>query len=267
MIVIGVLLGAYAAFCLFGWYGQRKLLFPAPTSGAKPVMDDAELSEVMGARGRTVYCFHVPAPKGAPTVVHFHGNGEELADLVPLAWAFRRAGLGFFAIEYPGYGMAKAFEPSEEAIYADAEAALWHLHNGLGVPTTAVVLEGQSLGSGVAVEMALRGHGTRLVLISPFTSVPDVAARTVPVLPVRWLVRDHFDNAEKARHLSLPVLIVHGTDDEVIPFAMGEELSHVFPTATLYKVQGGHHNDLFVRDGRLVTDRIAEFARGDFGGS
>ncbi len=245
------------------FWGQRRLVFPAPKTGDEPVMEGSTLTKVQGSSGRTVYAFHVPAPPGGHTVVHFHGNGEELADLVPLAWSFRRAGLGFFAVEYPGYGLARDEPPSEEALYADAEAALWHLHNGIGVPTPEVVLEGQSLGSGVAVEMAVRGHGARLILISPFTSVPDVAEKTVPFVPVRWLIRDQFDNLEKAKKLTLPVLVVHGTADEIIPFAMGERLEKAFVNGTLFKVQGGHHNDLFVKDGRLILERIAAFARSD----
>jgi uncharacterized protein len=108
--------------------------------------------------------------------------------------------------------------------------------------------------------MAVRGHGARLVLISPFTSVPDMVSDTVPVLPLGWLIRDQFANQEKASKLSLPVLVVHGTEDEVVPFWMGERLSKTFTNATLFKVQGGHHNDLFVKDGRLIVDRVAAFA-------
>jgi hypothetical protein len=265
MSFLGVAVGAYAAFAAIVYFSQRKLVFPAPKAADEPVMDDAEVTRVKAPNGHTVYALFVPPPRGAVTIVHFHGNAEELADLVPMAWAFRRAGLGFFAVEYPGYGLAREYAPSEEALYADSEAALWHLQNGLEVPVSHVVLEGQSLGSGVAVEMAKRGHGARLVLISPFTSVPDVAASTIPILPVRWLVRDRFDNLSKARELTLPVLVVHGTDDEVIPVSMGEKLARAFPNAVFHGVRGGHHNDIFVLDGRSIVDRIAEFAKGEFG--
>lgn len=265
--VVGVVALAYGALCLLAYFGQRRLLYPAPRLGEEPRMDDAKLTRVTAPSGRTVFALHVPpAKKHAVTIVHFHGNAEELGQLTPLAWSFRRAGLGFFAVEYPGYGLAKEYAPTEESIYADSEAALWHLHNGLGVPTSDVVLQGQSLGSGVAVEMARRGHGARLVLISPYTSIPDMASATLPILPARWLIHDKFDNLAKAPELTLPVLVVHGTDDEVIPYSMGERLSKVFPTATLYAVKGGHHNDLFVRDGRIIVDRIVEFATAEYGG-
>jgi fermentation-respiration switch protein FrsA (DUF1100 family) len=266
MLLLGLLVAVYAGLCLLAYFGQRRMLFPAPKTGDLPTMEGAVLTKVQAASGHTVYALYAPGKRGAVTVAHFHGNGEELSQLVPLAWQYRRAGLGFFAVEYPGYGLAKEYPPSEDALYADSEAALWHLSNGLGVPPNQVVLQGQSLGTGVAVEMARRGHGTRLILISPFTSVPDLAHARFPFLPARLLVRDQFASIDKAPSLPLPVLVIHGSDDEVIPFAMGERMSKAFPNATFYKVPGGHHNDLFVRDGRLIVDRIAEFARGDFGG-
>jgi hypothetical protein len=264
MAIVGTLLGLYAAFCVFAYFGQRKMLYPAPIAGVVPVMDGAKMSETTSSAGRTVFVFHSPAPDGGPTVVHFHGNGEELADLIPLAWAFRRAGIGFFAAEYPGYGRAKAYETTEQNLYTDAEAALWHLHNTLGVSPERVVLEGQSLGTGVATEMARRGHGVRLVLISPFTSIPDMAAKVVPLLPVGFLIRDRFDNAEKAPGITVPVLIVHGGADELIPVSMGRRLGELLPNATTYVVEGGHHNDLFVKDGRLIVDHIAAFVKGEY---
>lgn len=263
MAIVTTLAGLYAALCAAAYFGQRKILFPAPVTGDSPVMDGARMTETTSSAGRTVYIFHSPAPKGGPTVVHFHGNGEELADLVPLAWAFRRAGIGFFAAEYPGYGRAKAYEATEDNLYTDAEAALWHLHNTLGVSPEDVVLEGQSLGSGVATEMARRGHGVRLVLISPFTSVVDMASRMMPILPVGFLVRDRFENAEKAPGVTIPVLIVHGSADEVVPVSMGNRLGQLFPNATTYVVEG-HHNDLFVKDGRLIVDHIATFVKGEY---
>jgi alpha-beta hydrolase superfamily lysophospholipase len=112
MAFVGVVLGAYAALALLMYLGQRRLLYPAPRSGEEPVMEGAELTRVKGPSGRTVHALFVRPPAGAVTIVHFHGNGEELADLVPLAWSVRRAGLGFFAVEYPGYGLSRDYKPS-----------------------------------------------------------------------------------------------------------------------------------------------------------
>lgn len=264
MSIVGTILGLYGAVTLAAWAGQRKLLYPAPQRAETPVMDGATVTETQGPHGRTVRALYSPAPAGGVTAAFFHGNSEEIADVVPLAWAFRRAGVGFFAVEYPGYGLSRDYESTETTLTADAEAALWHLHNKLGVATADVVVVGQSLGTGVATEMARRGHGTRLVLISPFTSVPDMARTIAPFLPVRWLVKDRFDNAAKAPEITVPVLIVHGTADEIVPVEMGKKLAQRFPSATTYWVEGGHHNDLFVKDGRIVVDRIAAFVKGEY---
>src|SRR5258708_30716220 len=87
---------------------------------------------------------------------------------------------------------------------------------------SSIVLWGMSLGTGVAVEMATRGRGAALVLVAPFTSIPDAAARIAPILPVGLLIGDRFDNLSKAPRLNIPTVVVRGTADDVAPFAIGE---------------------------------------------
>jgi pimeloyl-ACP methyl ester carboxylesterase len=127
------------------------------------------------------------------------------------------------------------------------------------VPVDRVVIEGQSLGTAVAAELAARRRVRKLVLISPFTSVTDLVGRFFP-FPARYLVRDRFDTRAIAPGIRIPVLIIHGSDDEVVPFAMGEELARVFPDARLISVEGGGHNDLWARHGPLLAGAIAQFA-------
>lgn len=254
-VLIGVA-GVYGLLCLLVFTQQRRLVFPAPPRVREPAVTGATLLRLPGP----VFALHVPAPAGAPTVVHFHGNGEQLADAGWLAQEFQQAGLGFYAVEYPGYGLAAAQGPSEAGLYAAAEAALEHLHRELGVPRERLVLQGQSLGSGVAVEMARRGYGTRLVLITPYTSLADVGARLFPWLPARLLVRDVFDSAKKAPTVALPVLILHGTRDEVIPVDMGQRLGTLFPQATVRLLEGKHHNNVLSEP--EVLDGLLRFAAG-----
>lgn len=251
----------YLVLCLLVFLFQRSILFPVPPGAREPRMPGATLLRIPGPEGSTVPVLHVPAPPGAPTVVHFHGNGDQLADQVPVVRRFQEAGLGIYVMEYPGYGLAADRGPSEQGIYAAAEVALAHLHGALGVPRERTVLQGQSLGSGVAVEMARRGHGTRLVLLTPYTSIGDMGARTFPWLPVRLLVRDRFDSAAKAPEVKLPVLIVHGTRDEVIPVDMGQTLGRLFPQATVRLVDGATHNDVFYAPG--VLEELVRFARAE----
>ena len=122
-----------------------------------------------------------------------------------------------------------------------------------------ITLWGNSLGTGVATEMAFRGHGSRLILQAPFTSIPDVAMTVAPFLPLRAIMKDRFASLEKAPFIQLPTLIVHGDADGVVPYRMGRRLSERFAHATLHTVPGGGHSDLYLRDPTLL-DRIAAFA-------
>jgi pimeloyl-ACP methyl ester carboxylesterase len=221
------LVTGYVAICALMFTQQRKILFPAPASKAPPLQ-------------------HVPAD--APVIVYFHGNAMAAGEVQWLADLFPSH--GFVAIEYPGYGSLPG-EPTEAGIYDAAEKQLV----ALGIPRERLVLLGQSIGTGPAVEMAKRGWGTKLVLLTPFTSVPDAAQLALPWLPARWLVRDTFDNAAKAPGITVPVLVVHGDRDEVIPYVLGQRLEPLFPNAKFLSVPGGRHNDLWSRADVLAAVR------------
>ncbi len=256
--ILSALVAVYIILAIVAFFAQRSMLFPAPRASQEPEMRGSSLHRIPARNGITVFALHVEAPASAVTIVHFHGNAEQLSDLIPLAWTVKQAGLGFFAVEYPGYGMAFSDQATETALYAAADTALRFLRDELHVPASSVVLQGQSLGTGVAVEMARRGYGARLALITPYTSIVDLAAVIAPFVPARLLVRDRFDNAAKAPNLRLPVFIVHGTDDEVVPTRMGEQLSRLFPHATIRLETGAHHNDLLDRSS--VTSELLRFA-------
>ena len=257
----GWVAGGYAALVAGAYAFQRTLMYPAPLGAEAPALTGGRLFEIPGPE-RSIHALHVPAPADAPTVVHFHGNGESLSDQTALAEALARRGLGVFAVEYPGYGLSRASKSTEATIYEDAEAAIRFLRSELGVPHDKMVLQGQSLGTGVATEMARRGLGARLVLIAPFTSMTDMVRRVAPFLPAGLIVDDRYDSVAKAPEIRVPVLVVHGIADEVIPVAMGRRLAETFPDARLSLVPGGHHNDLFARDGRRILQEITAFARG-----
>jgi fermentation-respiration switch protein FrsA (DUF1100 family) len=199
-----------------------------------------------------------PNPAAARTVVYFHGNGEVVDDDVWVAERLVSLGFAVTLVEYRGYGRSSAAGPSEKGLCADATAVLDDLA-ARGIGKDRVVLWGASLGTGVAVEMATRGRGAALVLVSPYTSIPDMAARTAPFLPVRWLVGDRFDSLAKVPSLHLPAVVVHGLDDEVIPFAMGERIARALHGSHFERIPGGHHMDCFLVDPDLfarVTARI-----------
>ncbi len=256
MLMAGAaVVGSYLALLALVFVAQRTLVFPAPAQAARPSAASTivELPE-------TILMVRPPPTPGVPVVLHFHGNGSQVADTEWLADEFARQGLGFVAVEYPGYGLAAGKgSPSEDSIVTAALAAVQHVTGTLQLAPKDLVLSGQSLGTGVAVELARRGVGRRMILITPYTSLPDVGARAFPFLPVQLLMRDRFESGDKASSIAMPVLIVHGTADEVVPFELGERLSTLFPHATLMRLEGAHHNDVIDAEG--VVQGLIEFVK------
>ena len=197
----------------------------------------------------------VPPRDGKPVVVFFHGNATEVGELGWLAEAIARDGSGALLVEYPGYGAAPG-TPSETSIYRSAARALDELR-AFGVDREHTVLVGQSLGSAVAAEMATRGYGSRLLLVSPFTSIADLVDGLVPFGLGGVFVTDHFDTLSKARRIEVETVIAHGDADWIVPFEMGRELAERIPRARLEVFEGAGHNDMFARDG----DRLLELVR------
>ncbi len=247
---ISALVG-YVVLCLAVVLLENALVFPAPAELRAP-----SRAKILAVPGGTSMMW-LPGADGAPTVVFFHGNGEQISDTEWLANNIHAAGIGFAAIEYPGYPGASGVA-SEAAILEASEAGLRYLTGPMGLAPEKLVLCGQSLGTGVAVRLAAHSWGRKLVLISPYTSLPDVGASEFPFLPVRWLMKNRFDSAAWASRVRQPVLIVHGTDDVVVPFEQGKALSMLFaPKATFAAIPGGTHFDLWDRE--YVYSRVAAF--------
>ena len=167
--------------------------------------------------------------------------------------------LRFVALEYRGYGTSPSESPNEDGLYADADGLLSSLHEA-GIAADQITLWGSSLGTGVAVEMASRGHARTLILQAPYTSIPAVAQRFMPILPMGIIIGDRFDSLSKAPKLQLPTLILHGDADRIVPYDMGVTMSEAIANAELLTVRGAGHNDIFSRDGARLLNAIAKHA-------
>ncbi|MFZ5445626.1 MAG: alpha/beta hydrolase [Myxococcota bacterium] len=254
MIVLATLGVGYLAICGLLFTQQRAIVFPAPKDQV-PLGPGARRIDVPGA----THVLFREAPGGGPVVVHFHGNAEQVGHLQWLAAAYAERGISFAAVEYPGYPGA-AGSPSEESLLAAAVAALEHLTKVEHLAPERLVLVGQSIGSGVAVQLAVRGWGRRLILLTPYTSLPDVGARAFSWLPIRLLMRDRFDSLAAAPQIKVPTLIVHGTRDRVIPFELGVQLSTAIAGSRLLRVDGADHNELW--DSPAVYEQVVAFITG-----
>jgi uncharacterized protein len=236
----GVFAGLYVAALVILFAFQRSLLFVGNTETIPPpepgsIYVQRMIAEPDGVR-LTIWQAPPPMP-GAPTIVYFYGNGGNLTQFAAAGEVFHAEGYGVVLAAYRGYS-GNPGSPSEDGVMADARAVL------AAIPWRgARVLWGQSLGSGVAARMAAEGRGSALILESPYTAVVDVAARRFPLFPVRLLMRDRFDTLALVGKIHVPVLILHGTDDAVVPFDMGETLARAFGRrATFVDFPGAGHD-------------------------
>jgi pimeloyl-ACP methyl ester carboxylesterase len=228
----------------------RALYHPEVASGRAP----AGVRVLSDAAGRKVAVLHLPNPAARFTIWLFHGNAEDLGDLAPGLGDLRDAGFAVFAHDYPGYGLSTG-APSEESLYAASRTARKYLREQLGVPADRTLLYGRSIGGGPAVEMAREEPVAGLVLRSAFVSVYRVLTQR------RVLPFDLFENERKLAAVSCPVLVMHGRNDEVIPFAHGEALLAAVPGVkqSLW-IDGAGHNDFTEVAGPRYVQAWREFA-------
>jgi hypothetical protein len=209
------------------------------------------------------------------TLLFFHGNAENIGGSLDLAARARQAGFNLLLIDYRGYGESEG-HPSERGIYLDGEAALLDLRSRVGVDPGRIVVWGRSIGAAVAVHLAAGGaegaapspdrNGTPavagLILESPFTSVPDLLREGghFALLALSRFGTYRFDSAARIGRVAAPILVVHGTDDEIAPFDLGRRLYDLAPgRKMLAAIRGGGHNDLWALHGDEVWDAVRRF--------
>lgn len=261
---LGVSVGLYGLVVGAAWAMQDRLLYqPDPVLRAPEVAGPPiQVVHLVSSDGVKLVGWYLPPRGGNPVVLHFNGNAQGLAFQ---KWRWKRfgeAGVGFFAIAYRGYSGSEG-RPSEEGLARDAEAAWAWL--SARHPPERIVIHGYSLGSGVAVRLAVEHPSRALVLEAPYTSTADVAKAHFPWLPVDSLMRDRYPSIDRIGKVRVPILIVHGERDSVIPVRLGRSLyAAARQPKTFVGMQDSNHNTL-VRDG-LYEDHIWPFLSVDMHG-
>jgi fermentation-respiration switch protein FrsA (DUF1100 family) len=195
------------------------------------------------------------AKRDAKVVLYLHGNegnmSTNMGEIAPL----RELGYSIFMVDYRGYGESEGSFPSEKSVYEDAEVAWTYLVRQRGIRAADLYIYGHSLGGAIAIELALHHpESAGLIVTSSFTSISDMAnlKRPYTLFPVKLLLNQRFDSISKVGRLKLPVLYIHGTADEVVPFAMGEQLFKASGGAKRFvAIGGGRH------DGNAAVDAAA----------
>jgi len=244
---VGLYLTAFIALTLT----QRSFIFPASDGSEMEAINWQAIKGqdrffIKTKDGETLSAWYQPPEDGKPVFMFFHGNGGRL-DLMKWRWErILKEGYGIFTLSYRGYPGSTG-SPSEEGLIKDAQAGWKWLsakHN-----SNDIIIHGLSLGSGVATALATEVDAKALILEAPFSAVADVAAWRFPTFPARWVIRDKFLSRERIAKVNMPLLVVHGTEDSVIPFHLGERLfKRAVEPKQFITMKGSDHSTL-VRDG------------------
>ena len=257
----GLLTGAAMIF------EERLIFFPDRDDGPYPAtrqrleqttrVEDVDLTAGDGVQLHGWY-LSAPAPgPERPVVLFLHGNAGNVAYWADVYRDLVAGGADVFALDYRGFGRS-AGRPDEAGVYRDAAAAWSWLTETRGVSSTRIVVYGFSLGGGVATWLATERNPAGLVLQSTFTSIPDVAASIFP--PARWFVRTSMDSLARIPAIPCPILVIHGSGDELVPYALGRRLFDAAPPGTrFHEVPGAGHNETFAEGGPALLETLKTF--------
>lgn len=259
-IVVVLVLAILAAI----WAFQRRLIYlPSQAVPDSPVA--VEEVSYTTEDGLELEAWFVPTggdPRG--TVLVFPGNAGNRAARVALGEELAALGYSTLLVDYRGYG-GNPGSPSEAGLAQDARAALAYVVSREEVDTDRIAYFGESLGTGVAVQLAAEEPPAALMLRSPFPSLADVGSVHYPVLPVSLLLRDRFENAAKIAGIQSPVLVIAGADDGIVPTRLSLDLyERAGEPKELVIVDGAGHNDFALLAGGEMIEAIARFLEASF---
>lgn len=280
---------AYVGMCLYLFDRQRYLVFNASThieflpshSGFKLPYQDIRIPV---GRGDRIHGWWIPSPtsqenlsalpnepikvvSSPKTILYFVGRGGNKSYYTYLtrSKALRQLGFSVFAIDYRGYGLSRGAYPSEAQVYEDSQAAWDYLTQVLGIPSKQIFIYGESLGGAVALDLAVKHPEAGGVIVqSSFTSMAE-AVKTrdwLWLFPVDLLLTQKFDSLSKVRALSIPVLLIHGTKDDVVPVTMSQQLYDAAPEPKqLLLVPGAGHYRIYQPGANSYLRAIEKFIK------
>jgi fermentation-respiration switch protein FrsA (DUF1100 family) len=241
------LAGIFALICLGGRLLHRYFVYiPDPRRIAPKAAGLVSVDEIVfkAADGTRLIAWYREAQPGKPTLLYFTGNSGNTADRASKIKAIGADGYGVFMLNYRRCG-GSGGNPTEKRITADAVSA-YDCLRGLGVAPRDIVVYGESLGTAVATRLSLQREAEALVLEAPFTSVVDVGKLLWPLLPLELIMTDQYRTIDRIDQVDIPLFIVHGGRDSVIPLYQARRVYHAASEPkTLQVLPRAGHNDLF----------------------
>ena len=210
--------------------------------------------------GWFIYGKKRPLDKDTYTLLWFHGNAGNIGHrLENISMLYDRIPVNIFIFDYRQFGKSEG-KISEKGTYLDAKAALAYLHSRKDIDIDKIIFYGRSLGSAVAIDLALKEECRSLILETPFTSIKEMAKLLHPILPLHYVIRTKYDSITKIKDVKVPVLIIHGDKDDYVPIEQGRKLYEaVNGPKEFYTVPGGNHNDIYMAGGEEYFNVIKRY--------
>lgn len=235
--MLALMIGAKTLMILYGlivvvmFLSQRQILFRpdrAPPDLARAGLPGVRPVTVATPDGLSLLAWYMPpAQEDGHVVLYLHGNAGHIGHRAYRLGPFRRLGWGVLLLEFRGYG-GNPGRPSEAGLVTDARAGLTALR-AMGFAPSSILLWGESLGSGLAVRLAVEQPVAAVLLEAPFTSITAIARSRYPFVPVDWLLLDRFDSLRILGSVQAPVLVMHGAHDRIVPVEMGRAVYEAAP--------------------------------------
>lgn len=250
MILTGLAIsvGMYLVLLLLVYVFQRQFLyFPDQTVPTESYLDEMGVTAVVvssGPDGDLRSLWLEPNAADAPVFLFLHGNAGSHYHRIPIYRALAKDGAAVLGVGYPGYG-GNVGTPNESELYQAAQTNYdWLIQKD--IKSDRIIIIGESLGSGVAANLASQNRAAGLVMVAAHSGMDEMAQRQFPIFPARWLVKDAYPNLDHIHRIDMPLIWIHGTRDAVIPFAAGQRLFDVarHPKAA-YPIRNAGHNDLW----------------------
>jgi hypothetical protein len=260
LTLAGTLLAVTALMLVFE---RRLIYFPSRTIELQPEALGLRHEEAWLAAedGVKLHAWLLPQPGARRAVLLCNGNAGNMSYRLDRAQEMQaRLGVSVLLFDYRGYGRSEG-TPDEQGTYRDVRAAYRHVVETRRVPPADLVLFGESLGAAIAVQLALDAPAGALILESAFTSIPDMARAAYPFLPpVGPLIRTRYETIAKVPKLALPLLVLHGERDHIVPFAQGRRVFEAAGgTKRFWAIPGAGHNDTYLTGGEAYWQTIREF--------
>ena len=264
--ILAILAFGYLGVCLFLYIVQEQAIFfpdmPGRQLEATPLAVNLDYEDVYAstADGEKIHGWFIPATGAKQTLLFCHGNAGNISHRLESIALFNSLGLNVLIFDYRGYGQSTGVI-SEQGFYQDTLAVWRYLLEQQGMAPQNIVVFGRSLGAAIASQLATKVKPGGVILESAFSSVPDMAARLYPFLPVRLLTRYRLNNVAHVKAIQVPLLVIHSRDDEIIPFAHGEAVFAAAREPKSFLPIQGDHNGGFLTSGSVYIDGVVAFLK------